>query len=77
MGLCGELGGNYWTCKKHLSHGTELSKEEMAYELGDIVWYLDETALAIGKLLESNLIMNIDKLKKDIQIGLSKNVVIY
>jgi len=43
---------------------TELSKEEMAYELGDIVWYLDETALAIGKSLESNLIMNIDKLKK-------------
>ena len=35
----------------------------MARELGDVAWYLAETATAIGYPLEEILQMNIDKLR--------------
>lgn len=63
MGLCGESGEAIDLVKKHLAQGHELDKEKLAKELGDIAWYLAETASAIGYSLEDILQMNIDKLR--------------
>ncbi len=62
MGLCGEAGEAIDIVKKHLAQGHELDKERLAKELGDVAWYLAETASAIGYPLEDILRMNIEKL---------------
>ena len=62
MGLCGESGEAIDLVKKHLAQGHPLDAEKLAKELGDIAWYLAETAHAIGYSLEDILKMNIDKL---------------
>lgn len=64
MGLCGESGEAIDIVKKHLAQGHELDTEHLAKELGDIAWYLAETATAIGYDLEDIFQMNIEKLKK-------------
>ncbi|MCD7717119.1 MAG: nucleoside triphosphate pyrophosphohydrolase family protein [Lachnospiraceae bacterium] len=63
MGLCGESGEVIDIVKKHMAQGHELDTEHLAMELGDVAWYLAETAMAIGYPLEDILKMNIDKLK--------------
>ena len=64
MGLCGESGEAIDIVKKHLHQGHELDKEKLLKELGDIAWYLAETAYALDVPLEDVLQGNIDKLKK-------------
>ena len=64
MGLCGESGEAIDIVKKWLAQGHELDKEKLAKELGDIAWYLAETAYALDIPLESILQGNIDKLRK-------------
>ena len=64
MGLCGESGEAIDIVKKWLAQGHELDREKLAKELGDIAWYLAETAYALGIPLEDILQANIDKLKK-------------
>ena len=64
MGLCGESGEAIDIVKKHLAQGHELDKEKLAKELGDIAWYLAETAYALDLKLEDIFVMNIEKLKK-------------
>ncbi len=71
MGLCGESGEAIDLVKKHLAQGHALDREKLAKELGDIAWYLAETAHAIGYDLESILKMNIDKLKARYPEGFS------
>ena len=71
MGLCGESGEAIDIVKKHLAQGHELDKEYLAKELGDIAWYLAETATAIGYDLEDIFKMNIDKLRKRYPEGFS------
>ena len=71
MGLCGESGEAIDIVKKHLAQGHELDKEKLAKELGDVAWYLAETATAIGYDLEDIFQMNIDKLKKRYPEGFS------
>lgn len=71
MGLCGESGEVIDLVKKHLAQGHELDKEKLAKELGDVAWYLAETATAIGYSLEDIFQMNIDKLKKRYPEGFS------
>ena len=63
MGLCGESGEAIDIIKKHLAQGHPLDKEKLAGELGDVAWYLAETAYAIGYPLDEILRMNIDKLR--------------
>ena len=63
MGLCGESGEAIDLVKKWMMQGHELDKAHLAKELGDVAWYLAETATAIGYDLESILQANIDKLK--------------
>ena len=64
MGLCGESGEAIDIVKKWLSQGHELDKEKLAKELGDIAWYLAETATALDLKLEDIFEANIEKLKK-------------
>lgn len=71
MGLCGESGEAIDIVKKHLHQGHPLDKEKLAKELGDIAWYLAESAWALGIPLEDILQGNIDKLKKRFPEGFS------
>ena len=64
MGLCGESGEAIDIVKKWLAQGHELDKEKLAKELGDIAWYLAETATALDLELEDIFAANIEKLKK-------------
>jgi NTP pyrophosphatase (non-canonical NTP hydrolase) len=64
MGLCGESGEAIDIVKKWLAQGHALDREKLAKELGDICWYLAETATALGLDLEDIMAANIEKLKK-------------
>ena len=64
MGLCGEAGECIDLVKKHLHQGHPLDTEKLAKELGDVAWYLAETAWALDLPLESILRGNLEKLKK-------------
>ena len=64
MGLCGESGEAIDIVKKWLAQGHELDKEKLAKELGDIAWYLAETATALELDLEDVFAANIEKLRK-------------
>ena len=64
MGLCGESGEAIDIVKKWLAQGHEQDKEKLKKELGDICWYLAETATALGCNLEEIMAANIEKLKK-------------
>ena len=63
MGLCGESGEAIDIVKKHLAQGHELDREALIKELGDVAWYLAETAYALDVPLEEVLQRNIDKLR--------------
>ena len=64
MGLCGESGEAIDIVKKWLAQGHDLDKEKLAKELGDICWYLAETATALDLSLEDIMASNIKKLRK-------------
>ena len=64
MGLCGESGEAIDIVKKHHFHGHTLDKDKLIKELGDVAWYLAETATALDIDLEEVLTQNIEKLKK-------------
>lgn len=64
MGLCGESGEVIDLVKKHLAQGHELDREKMIKELGDVAWYLAETAYALDVDLETVMQRNIEKLKQ-------------
>lgn len=63
MGLCGEAGEAIDIVKKYLAQGHELDREKLIKELGDVAWYLAETAYALDVSLEDVLQRNIDKLR--------------
>lgn len=64
LGLVGESGEIADLVKKHMMQGHSLDLEHIAKELGDVCWYIAETATAIGYDMEAIMKMNIDKLKK-------------
>lgn len=64
MGLCGESGEAIDIVKKHLAQGHDLDQEHLIQELGDIAWYLAETAYALDVSLETVLENNIKKLSE-------------
>ena len=72
MGLCGESGEVIDLLKKHLHHGHPLDRENMLKELGDVAWYLAETAYALDYDLETVLQKNIEKLKERYPEGFSE-----
>ena len=64
MGLCGESGEAIDIVKKHLAQGHPLDKEKLVKELGDIAWYLAETAYALDVPLSQVFEGNIEKLRQ-------------
>ncbi len=71
MGLCGESGEAIDIVKKWLAQGHELDKTKLAKELGDIAWYLAETAYALDLSLEEVLQENLNKLERRYPNGFS------
>lgn len=63
MGLCGESGEAIDIVKKHLAQGHDLDREALIKELGDVAWYLAETAYALDVSLEEVLERNVAKLR--------------
>ena len=64
MGLCGEAGEAIDLVKKHLAQGHALDADALVGELGDVAWYLAETAWALDVDLETVLARNIGKLAR-------------
>ena len=64
MGLCGESGEAIDIVKKWFAQGHDLDREHLIKELGDIAWYLAETATALDVSLEEVFRGNIEKLQK-------------
>ena len=73
MGLCGESGEAIDLVKKHLFHSHPLDTDALKKELGDIAWYLAETAYALDIPLEEILKANITKLKQRYPEGFSES----
>lgn len=64
LGLAGETGEVCDSIKKWAFHGHELDMDALKKEVGDILFYVAETASAIGITLEDAAIMNVEKLTK-------------
>ena len=71
MGLCGESGEAIDIVKKWLAQGHSLDRQALAKALGDIAWYLAETAYALDIPLEDILHGNIEKLRQRYPQGFS------
>lgn len=71
MGLCGEAGEAIDLVKKHLAQGHPLDREALLGELGDIAWYLAETAYALDADLDQVLEGNLEKLRRRYPQGFS------
>lgn len=73
LGLCGESGEVADMVKKYRMQGHVLDINHLAKELGDILWYVAETATAIGFDLDDIMQMNIVKLKARYPDGFSSD----
>lgn len=72
-GLCGESGECIDLLKKHEFQGHELDKEKLIDELGDVLWYISQTAAGLGITMEDIARHNISKLKKRYPGGFEAN----
>lgn len=71
LGLCGEAGEVADSVKKAYMQGHHIDCAHIAEELGDVLWYIAETATAIGYDMETIMQMNIAKLRKRYPDGFS------
>lgn len=62
LGLSGESGECADIVKKNLFQGHPFPKEHRMEELGDVLWYVAETASGLGVTLEDVAKYNLDKL---------------
>lgn len=67
-----EAGETADLIKKHLYHGHELDRGEVAKELGDLLWYIAGIATALDLDLGDIAQGNIDKLRKRFPNGFSE-----
>ena len=63
LGLSGEAGEVTDYLKKVIFHKHQLDVDKVRKELGDVLWYISEIALALGMGLESIALGNLAKLK--------------
>ena len=70
MGLCGESGEAIDIVKKHLAQGHPLDREGLIKELGDVAWYLAETAYALDVSLEAQIINLLSSLKRETGVAM-------
>lgn len=73
MGLNGEAGECIDIVKKHLYQGHPLDADKLLDELGDVLWYIAETAAGFGMTLNDIAEHNIEKLKKRYPEGFTAN----
>ena len=64
LGLAGEAGEVADLVKKWTMQGHIIDANHLMKELGDVCWYIAETATAIGCSMEEIMQMNIDKLRE-------------
>lgn len=64
MGIVGEAGEVADYIKKVVFHSHELSREKIAEELGDVMWYLAYLSEVIGYSLNEIAEINSNKLRK-------------
>lgn len=64
LGLAGESGEVIEHVKKYAGHGHALDREQIASELGDVLWYVAEIAASVGISLDAVAKMNVDKLRR-------------
>lgn len=64
VGINSEAGEALDIWKKYEFHKHDLDAKAIALELGDVLWYLTEAAVALGYSLEDIMKMNIEKLSK-------------
>ncbi len=64
LGLAGEAGECCDIVKKYKYQGHDLDKEHLKDELGDVLWYIAETASGLGITLEEVAEYNLNKLHK-------------
>lgn len=63
-GMCGEAGECIDLLKKHEFQGHDLDPAKLVDELGDVLWYIAQTATGLGVSLEEVAQHNVDKLRK-------------
>ena len=64
LGLAGEAGECADLVKKHYFQDARPIHDALIDELGDVMWYVAETAAALGVSLEEVAKHNVEKLKK-------------
>ena len=64
LGLAGEAGECCDLLKKHQFQDGREIREKLLDELGDVLWYVSETATALGIWMDDIALHNIEKLKK-------------
>jgi NTP pyrophosphatase (non-canonical NTP hydrolase) len=72
LGLAGEAGESVDYLKKILFHGHELNAENLASELGDILWYIAGICTVLKIDLSEVAQYNIQKLQKRYPEGFSQ-----
>ncbi len=72
-GLCGEAGECIDLLKKHEFQGHELNETKLIDELGDVLWYIAQTAVSLNTTLEEVAQRNIAKLRARYPEGFSAN----
>jgi NTP pyrophosphatase (non-canonical NTP hydrolase) len=72
LGLAGEAGEFANMVKKMVAHGHPITSEELADELGDVLWYLAEAATACRLSLNEIAEMNVEKLRLRYPNGFSQ-----
>ena len=70
LGLAGEAGECADLVKKHCYQDARPIRDALIDELGDVLWYVAETAAALDVSLEEVAQHNVDKLKKRFPDGL-------
>lgn len=71
LGLAGEAGECADLVKKHYFQDNRPIMHLLEDELGDVLWYMAETAAAIGVTLEEVAQHNVDKLRRRYPEGFS------
>lgn len=69
IGLTSEVGEVADKIKKNMRDGNTYSKEDIAKEMGDVLWYLSTLASDMDISLESIAETNLQKLRKRQQEG--------
>ena len=75
LGLAGEAGEVAGKLSKHLRGDNPMdlsAKRDLAYELGDCLWFVSQAAADLGYSLEEIAEMNVEKLRKRREAGTIK-----